>query len=231
MSAAELGAVAAIYLAGILTPGPATMNIAGLAMREGRLPGLAFAAGVWAMSVVWSLAAAFGLAGVMLAHAWILVALKCLGAAYLGWLAIRALDRARRADGAADPMTGRTGGRAAAKGGLGRIFRRGLAFHATNPKPLLFWGAVFAVVVDPGAPPLALAEMLFMCSALGALCFGGHALVFSSPPAATVYRRGRRLVEAASGALFAAAAGALALSAAADLEPPEAAALPTGAAR
>lgn len=233
MSAAELGAIAAIYIAGIVMPGPATLAIAAIAMRDGRRQSLAFAAGVWTMSVVWSLAAAFGLAAAMLAHAWILVALKAVGAAYLGWLAIRALDRARRAEPPAEPAPG---GAAHARGaaerrGMARAFRHGFALHATNPKPLLFWGAVFTVVVAPGTPPEALAVVLVMCAALGVIGFGGHALIFSSRPAASAYRRARRGVEAASGAFFAAAAGALAISTFSDLRAPEAVALSGGAQR
>ena len=90
-----------------------------------------------------------------------------------------------------------------------RAYAKGLALHLTNPKAILFFGSLFALVVDPQAPPLALAEVALTTAACGAILFPGFALVFSTRRAMSVYRRLRRGLEGAFAALFAAAGLAL----------------------
>lgn len=53
----------------MLSPGPATLAIAGTAMSYGRRSALALALGISYGSLIWSVAAAFGLGALMLAHA------------------------------------------------------------------------------------------------------------------------------------------------------------------
>ncbi len=52
------------------SPGPATLALAGTSMASGRAAGLALASGITTGSLIWSVAAAMGLGGLMLANAW-----------------------------------------------------------------------------------------------------------------------------------------------------------------
>jgi threonine efflux protein len=61
------------------SPGPATLAIAGTAMRSGRKQSLALASGITTGSLFWSCAAAFGLGAVMLTHAWVLEIIRYCG--------------------------------------------------------------------------------------------------------------------------------------------------------
>ena len=54
-----------------ISPGPATLALAGRSMASGRKSGLALASGITTGSLTWSVAAALGLGAVMLANAWV----------------------------------------------------------------------------------------------------------------------------------------------------------------
>ncbi|MDF2232703.1 LysE family translocator [Albimonas sp. CAU 1670] len=198
---ADLLMIAAVYSATVLSPGPSVMAITSTAMASGRRPALALAAGVWCGSVAWCSAAALGMSAVMLANAWMLEAVRLGGAAYLLWLGWKSARNAlRRTPPAPRPVAARD---------LRRAFGKGVLMHLTNPKAILFFGALFALAVDPGAPPLALAEVVATTGTCGAILFSGFAVVFSTRRAMAVYQRLRRWLEGTFAALFAAAGVAL----------------------
>ncbi|SFI25892.1 LysE family translocator [Albimonas pacifica] len=201
MPFSDLLMIAAIYSATVLSPGPSVMAISATAMASGRRAALALAAGVWCGSVTWCLAAALGMSAVMLANAWMLEVVRYAGAAYLMRLAwISARNAARATPPAARAVDGRD---------LRRAWRRGLFMHLANPKAILFFGSLFALVVDPAAPPLALAEVALTTATCGAILFPGFALAFSTRRARAVYARLRRWLEGGFAVLFAAAGAAL----------------------
>ncbi len=204
MSIADLGMIAVIYLVAILSPGPATLAIAAASLSSGRRTGLWLAFGVITGSVAWSMVAAFGLGALMLAHAWMLMTVKILGGAYLIFLAVKSARSAMRlvsTDVGAGPELSAL-----------HAYRRGLIIHLTNPKAVLFWGALFSLVVEPGQSVGALLSVLAMCNILGLLSFSGYALLFSVPGAMAIYARARRGFEVAFALVFGAAGvGLLAL--------------------
>lgn len=201
MTLAELAVIAGIYAATVLSPGPSTMAIAATAMARGRGLALAFAGGVLTGSVAWALMAAFGMSALMTANAWAAEGVRVAGGLYLLWLGWRSARAAlRRA-----PPEGRAfGGR-----DLGLAYARGLALHLTNPKAILFWGALFAMAVEPGTPVLALAEIVAVCALIGAAVFLGFAVLFSTGRAMQVYSPLRRGLEGGFAAVFAGAGLAL----------------------
>ena len=73
-----------------ISPGPATLALAGTSMASGRTSGLALASGITTGSLMWSLAAALGLGAVTLANAWVFELIRYFGAAYLMYLALKA---------------------------------------------------------------------------------------------------------------------------------------------
>lgn len=177
------------------SPGPATLAIAGTAMAGGRRYGLALASGVTTGSLTWSTGAAAGLSVAMLAHAWVFEALRYAGAAYLLFLAFKS------ARSALTPKA-ETATRIAAPS-LGGAYRRGLLLHLTNPKAILFFGALYAVGVPAGASPATLALVIAAVGLQSLVLFHGYALLFSSPPLARGYAKLRRWFEAVFAAAFA----------------------------
>ena len=125
------------------SPGPATLSIAGTAMQRGRGPALIVSLGILAGSASWGIAAALGLSAFMLANAWVFEIVRYFGAGYLLWLAIKALRSAAKPSGA---MSGTP-----FSGGAKTLFAKGMALHITNPKAILSWGSIYAIVAPAGA--------------------------------------------------------------------------------
>ncbi|WP_170608404.1 LysE family translocator [Ruegeria arenilitoris] len=187
----------AIWLAWLMaggSPGPATMGIAGTAMNEGRSAGLAFALGICAGSAAWGIAAALGLSAIMLANVWLFEAIRYVGVAYLGWLALKALRRAMSKDDVAmgNPVTG----------SYGTIFAKGAAIHLTNPKAILSWGSIYAIAAPNEASLLMLLGYFGLLYAGSLLIFIGYAFLFSSEHMVLAYRRARRWFDFAFAGFF-----------------------------
>lgn len=176
------------------SPGPATMGIAGTAMNEGRRAGLAFALGICAGSAAWGIAAALGLSAIMLANVWVFEIIRFVGVTYLGWLAFKALRRAMSSDDVAlgKPVTG----------SLSTIFAKGAAIHLTNPKAILSWGSIYAIVAPSDATLWMLLGYFGLLYAGSLLIFIGYAFLFSSERMVRAYRRARRWFDFAFAGFF-----------------------------
>jgi len=179
------------------SPGPATLSIAGTSMNNGRRAGLIFALGVLAGSASLGLAAASGMSAIMLANAWVFEVLRYLGAAYLLFLASKALRSALRPTSAM--LTKSYNGTAA------QIFSRGLLIHLTNPKAILTWGAVYAIVLPAGAASGDVFRMFGILYAGSIMIFLGYALLFSNRKIVQGYQRMRRGFDLMFAAFFGAA--------------------------
>ena len=197
MDGVNLLLIMAAGLLACLSPGPATLTIAGTAMQRGRKAGLIVAAGVSTGSLVWSVAAAFGLGAVMLANAWMFEAVRYFGAAYLMYLAIRSA-RSALTPGAPKLQS------SVAKS-LKSIYTKGLALHLTNPKAVLFFGSIYAIAIPPGTQPSVLLTVITVIAVQSSLIFHGYALLFSSAVAVRIYQRLRRTFETLFAAAFATA--------------------------
>ncbi len=188
----------AIWIAWLMaggSPGPATMGIAGTAMSEGRQSALAFAFGILAGSASWGIAAALGLSAVMLANVWVFEVLRYAGAAYLGWLAIKALKRAMANDTTAVAGT-------PFSGSARSLFAKGAAIHITNPKAILSWASIYAIVAPADATPATLFAYFGLLYAGSILIFIGYAFLFSSPAIVRGYQRASRFFDLAFAGFF-----------------------------
>ena len=180
-----------------VSPGPATLAIAGTSMTSGRRYGLALASGITTGSLMWSVGAAAGLSAVMLANAWAFEAMRYVGAGYLLFLGFKS---ARSALTPGELQTRRV--RAPS---LRAAYGKGLALHLTNPKAILFFGALYAVGVPHGAGAGELAMVILAVGAQSFILFHAYALLFSSAPMTAAYARLRRWFEAVFAVAFAAA--------------------------
>jgi threonine efflux protein len=166
------------------SPGPATLGIASMSMGAGRKRGVAMAFGVVTGSLTWSAAAALGLGAIMLANAWILEVIRYIGAGYLLYLAVKsarsALNPQTPAFSAVDDLT------------WGGAYRKGLLLHLTNPKAILFFGALYSIGVPPDAPLVTLLTVIIAMGLQSMLIFLTYALIFSSATVARGFARIRR---------------------------------------
>ncbi|NVO28740.1 LysE family translocator [Donghicola sp. C2-DW-16] len=179
------------------SPGPATLGIMGTAMRSGRRQAVTFATGILTGSAFWSTVAILGLGALMQAHVWIFQTMKYIGAAYLLFLALKSL---RSAIKPAAEIKAKV-----ADGALHKIYLKGLLIHLTNPKAVLAWGSVFALVLPPDAPLGDLFHLQGVLMGASAFVLYVYAVLFSSAGAIRVYERARRGFELTFAALFGAA--------------------------
>lgn len=127
--------------------------------REGALTGV----GLAAMATLWTLAALFGLDALFRVFPWAYGALKTLGALYLFWIAWRTW----RVAGAPLPTVAVPAARA---------IRTGVLVNLSNPKSVLFAGAVLVVIFPPDLGTgarlgIALNHLVFEIFAYAALSF------------------------------------------------------------
>jgi threonine/homoserine/homoserine lactone efflux protein len=126
----------ALSVAAVLTPGPAMLAILGHALARGSRATMPVVLGNVCGAVILIAASVAGLSALLAALPHGLEALKWVGAAYLLVLGVRTLLRdAPRA------ITSRRGG-----------FSRGVLIAVSNPKGLLFFGAVLPQFVEPTRP-------------------------------------------------------------------------------
>jgi threonine/homoserine/homoserine lactone efflux protein len=135
-----------------ITPGPDMMLCASRAATQGR--GVAFMtlAGVCGGLFLQVLLAGLGLSQLLLAAPGALDVVRWAGAAYLLWLAFRAVTAKPAPQGAV--------ARAASSW---EAFRVGLLTNLLNPKVILFVLALYPQFVSPTAGPV-LAQMLVLCA-------------------------------------------------------------------
>ncbi len=193
MTADSFAVFLAVAAAAVFSPGPAMLAILGLALRRGFAATMPVVLGNVAGAILMMAASVLGLAALLAAVPQGLTALRWIGAAYLVWLGIQAI---RTAGPGREPGVG-----------ADRGFLRGFLIALSNPKAILFFGAVLPQFVDPARPVLP--QFAIMTAT-----FGGMELVVTAGVAAAaeglapVLRRPavNRFVGLASGAVLIAAA-------------------------
>ena len=168
--AAFLGAMAIMAA----TPGPANLFAVANGMSRGRRAVLLGVVGMNAATLIWYVAAALGLGALALAFPQAVKVLIVLGSIYLLWLAYKSLrsgfDKAAQGIGHAEIKTSRP------------ALWDGFMVQMTNPKILLFFGAVLPPFLDFKRPlpaqfvMFAAATVAFDVIATTAYGFGGAAL-------------------------------------------------------
>lgn len=186
------------------SPGPATLAISREAMLQGRKAGVALALGVTTGSWIWSAVAAGGMSAIILANEWAIIGLRFAAAVYLGWLALKSVRAALRTQAA-------SGG--ASNPGTSGSYIRGLLIHLTNPKAILFFGALYAFGLPVGATSEAVLLIAGAVALQSILIFVGLALLFSHRRIAEGYWRFRRVFESLFAAVFGSGAASFFVSA------------------
>lgn len=122
-------------------PGPAVLYIVTRSVEHGRRAGLASAGGAAAGAMLQTIAAAAGLASLLIASSTAFDAVKYTGAAYLIFMGVRRLlsrEVAELDSGAHTPDLS-----------LRRVFAQGVVVNVLNPKVTLFLFAFLPQFVDP----------------------------------------------------------------------------------
>jgi threonine/homoserine/homoserine lactone efflux protein len=198
-------AIATAIAIGAASPGPSFVMVVRTAVAKSRADGLAAALGMGVGGVIFCALALFGLRIVFAQAAWLYIAFKLAGGAYLIYLAWRIWQSADR------PLSQDTG--ATVEGRLFRSFLLGLGTQLSNPKTLVFYGSVFALLPadlpiwgDFALPPIIMSIETGWYTLV--------ALAFSLPQPRAAYLRWKRRIDRLAGAVMAALGVKLILSSA-----------------
>ncbi|WP_200371948.1 LysE family transporter [Rhodovibrio salinarum] len=140
-----------VHLLAVMSPGPSLVVVARSAIAGSRTRGMWVALGLGLGTLVWSLAAMFGLNALFALAPWLYTGIKVAGAIFLLYIAVMMWRHAR------DPVpTGETMGsdsedRPDLLKRPGAAVRLGLLTQLSNPKVAVFFGSIFVTLL-PAAP-------------------------------------------------------------------------------
>jgi threonine/homoserine/homoserine lactone efflux protein len=194
MTLAAFLAAWALHLIAAASPGPAVLMTARVGVTEGFRTGLMLAIGIGLGAVVWAIAALFGLALLFQIAPTLLWAFKIAGGLFLLWIALNMWRHA------AEPLG--TGAAVTARSPLRAIWL-GIATQLANPKPAVFFGAVFVGTVPPDATALALGLLLIAVFLNEFVCNALIARLFSVGSVRTGYARLKSQIDRAFGGILA----------------------------
>lgn len=198
-------AVAAVL---ICTPGPDTVLVVRNTLVGGRRGGILTAIGVAGGQLVWTVAAALGLAALLQASQLIFTVVKVAGAAYLIYLGIRSLISAWRRP--PEPAITGTPVRPSRPAGL----RQGLISNLANPKMVAFYLSLLPQFVPAGWNPLvALITLGATFSLLTLAWLSLYAVVLDRGRTMITRPSVRKIIDGVAGALLVALGIRLALQA------------------
>lgn len=192
----SLLAIAGAFFIVAVTPGPANIANATIAMSRGRAVSLRFGAGLSCGLAFWGLVAATGMGAVLQSSAVVFSVLKVFGGLYLLWLAWQSGKSALRKG--LDKTLVRSGQVTG-----GRWFLRGLMLNLSNPKSVVAWMAALSVGLDSGDGIGRVALAVGVCVALGFMNNIGYSVMFSLSGVMAVYRRISAWINGVTAGLFA----------------------------
>ena len=177
-----------------VSPGPANIANALVAMHRGARASLLFGAGLTLGTALWGPVAATGMGAILQGSVHLLIALKICGGLYLLWMAWGAAGSALAP--AAMPATPQTPDHR-------RLFLRGVMLNLSNPKTVIAWMAALAVGLRPEDGVAAVTGGIAACVIATVLSNLAYTALFSRPGMMALYRRARRWVDGAVAGLFA----------------------------
>lgn len=148
-------------------------------------------------SFILGLCAALGLGALLAANQMFFEMFRYVGSGYLLYLAYRSLRSMFSTATYSEP------GRATVS--LRSAYWTGLAIHLTNPKAILFLGALYALGLPADVTPFWLAVVVIAVSSQTMIILHCYALLFSIPGVMSVYVRAKRWFEGLFALTFGAA--------------------------
>ena len=189
-----LGGIAGVFLLACLSPGPVWVVITSTSIGVSRRAGILTGLGVAGATLTWATLVMLGL-GLLAQLAWLTVAIKLAGAAYLVWIGCRMIAGARRPVPAAGSML------SSRRGDLIAL-RRGYLSSITNPKAAAFFGSIFVVMLPTHAPGWVYAAAVILLGLLSAGWHCGLAVVFSVTSIQAGYQRAKARIDTLVGAVL-----------------------------
>jgi len=191
-----------------LMPGPDTALVVRNVLRHDLKAGLATALGSCVGLLVWGVAAAVGISALFKLSTVSFLVLRYAGAAYLCYLGVRLLWRAKMDRGVVLGCSEKSARPETRKS----VFAQGLLTDLLNPKAATFFSALLPQFISPPRDPVFSTTLLFagLAAAAALLGLACYATVAYRARAILARRRALRLLDAITGGAFVAIAGRLA---------------------
>ncbi|MEM8851292.1 MAG: LysE family transporter [Pseudomonadota bacterium] len=190
MTLLAFATVAFVHLLAAISPGPSFVLSIKTAAAEGFGPALGLAIGFGLGAAIWALMALVGLSVLFEIVPLLFTALKIGGALFLLWIAIMMWRHAP------DPMPQID---EEAPRGLANAIRLGLLTMFANPKPAIFFGAVFLGFVPADTSWAAKAIIVFNIFWVEAAWYTLVARLFSLPRPRAAYARFKTILDRSLG--------------------------------
>ena len=178
-----------------LAPGPNFLAVAATALGQGRMAGIAVAAGVASGVFFWVILVAFGLGSLLEIMPSALLALKIAGGLYLLYLAARGLYAAIRGEAVTLSADRKSTS-------LRRNWLTGVLVVVTNPKAALMWIAMATLLFAGGGTWVHVLLFGPIGSLSALVVYSLYAWLFSTNIATRSYQRFSRVFEYSFAGLF-----------------------------
>lgn len=195
MTLAGFTAAWAMHFLAAASPGPAILMAARTGVTQGMRTGIFMAVGLGLGALVWACAALFGLAMVFKAAPALLWTFKIAGGLFLCRMAWKMWKHAD--DPLEMPVTGHLPQTAFA------ALKLGVTTQLANPKPAIFFGAVFVGTVPPGTAPWVVVLLLLAVFLNEMVCNVTVARIFSFPAPRRTYLRFKSTIDRSFAGLLA----------------------------
>ena len=202
MTLLAFAGIALAHLLAAISPGPSFVLSVRTAATEGFGAAVALAAGFGLGATIWAAAAITGLSLLFDVAPWLFTGIKVAGGLFLVWIAIAMWRHAPEPLPEMDVSPPRSPWSA---------FRLGLGTFLVNPKPAVFFGAVFVGLVPGDAPLWAKAVVLLNIFWVEAAWYVLVARVFSLSRARAAYGRVKTAADRTLGVALGALGARLAL--------------------
>ena len=181
--------VVTLFFIGLVSPGPNFFVVVQSTLRWGKLAGFLTGLGAATGDALYAACGLFGVAQLIERGGLVMTIIKFLGGLYLLWIGFQmALRRSAF-------LTDFNATSSVPRSSPVRHFARGLATDLSNPKTIVFFASIFAVVVQPATPSaVRLAMVIGIVSTSVAWRFF-LSVVFSTAPMRNTYRRTHVYVE------------------------------------
>jgi threonine/homoserine/homoserine lactone efflux protein len=193
-----LGALASVWFVHLLaaaSPGPAILMAARTGVTQGFVTGMWLSFGIGVGALVWAVAALFGMATLFHVAPSLLWGFKIAGGFFLCWIAFKMWRHAPK------PLDLPTGGVPARR--PWSAFRLGLFTQLSNPKPAVFFGAVFVNTIPAGIGLTWIALILVLMMLNELACTLIVARTFSLDRPRRAYQRLKLYIDRSFGGLLA----------------------------
>lgn len=179
-----------------VSPGPATISNAAVAMSRGRNTSLIYGAGLSTGLVFWGIVAASGFGVILQSSVHLLMALKIFGGLYLIWLAFLSGREAICPDKQSLQVENDS------KSHLG-WFIKGVVLNVSNPKSVVAWMAALSVGLGSNDNTTALLLGVVVCIVVGFFTNALYSVFFSFNGVMAWYQNASRWINGVVSGLFA----------------------------